>query len=335
MTRIFSILFALTLGMAACVCAEEGDSNPPAAITFIVQAPDGSAPVYLTGNLDALGPWDPAKHEMQQHDGRFTTTLEVPLGTRIEYKFTRGSWETEALDAEGSVPPNATHVVAGAATIEYSVPLFRGPDTEIPYPDPARWEDEIRAFEQLDMRARYAANSIVAVGSSSMKGWHDTIAADLAPLRIIPRGFGGSMMNDALYYADRIVLKYKPKAILLYEGDNDIAHGVLPETACGKFNEFCTKAWADGAGTRIYVLSVKPSPSRQQFWPKMQELNALLAAECAKDERLTFIDTATPMFAPGGELRKDLFLGDELHMNAKGYEIWTTAVREAMIEREK
>ena len=93
------------------------------------------------------------------------------------------------------------------------------------YPDPTRFEDAIRAFEAEDVKNMPPAGAIVGAGSSSMRMWHGTIREDLAPLTIIPRGFGGSNMKDLLYYADRIVIKYKPRAVMIYEGDNDTRRG--------------------------------------------------------------------------------------------------------------
>ena len=86
------------------------------------------------------------------------------------------------------------------------------------YRDPSRFEKAIEAFESADKESPPEPGGIVCIGSSSMMRWDD-IKTDLAPLSIIHRGFGGSNMNDALYFADRIVLPYKPRAILMYEGD--------------------------------------------------------------------------------------------------------------------
>ena len=113
--------------------------------------------------------------------------------------------------------------------------------TAIEYPDPNRFEEAILHFESLDSITFPPENAIVCVGSSSMRGWTGTITKDLAPLTVIPRGFGGSNMNDALYFSDRIILKYKPRAIVLYEGDNDIALGISPEIILEKFQEFAEK----------------------------------------------------------------------------------------------
>jgi hypothetical protein len=67
------------------------------------------------------------------------------------------------------------------------------------------FENAIQNFEKEDKKNFPASNAIVCIGSSSMRFWHPTIEKDLAPLTIIPRGFGGSDLKDALIFVDRIV----------------------------------------------------------------------------------------------------------------------------------
>ncbi|MDP7454994.1 MAG: hypothetical protein QGF62_00260, partial [Gammaproteobacteria bacterium] len=87
--------------------------------------------------------------------------------------------------------------------------------------DPTRFEDAIARFEAADKVSPPPAGAIVLTGSSSIARWNNQAQAALAPLTVIPRGFGGSVMEDALYFLDRVALTYKPRAILIYEGDND------------------------------------------------------------------------------------------------------------------
>lgn len=202
------------------------------------------------------------------------------------------------------------------------------------YPDPARFEEAIQAFEKQDELQPPPQNAILGLGSSSMRGWHEHIAEDLSPLTIIPRGFGGSNMNEALYFADRIAIPYQPRAILLYEGDNDVAQGISPVKIKDTFLAFVHKIHEALPQTRIYVLSIKPSVSRWHLWDAMKEANSLIEQECALDERLTFIDVASGMLDAEGQVRPDLLLGDNLHMNREGYIVWRDIVRPILLEKE-
>jgi len=199
------------------------------------------------------------------------------------------------------------------------------------YPDPARLEPEVQAFEAAARDSAPPAGAIVCVGSSSMRMWHDRIAADLSPLTVVPRGFGGSTMYDALVYLPRLVLGLEPRALLLYEGDNDIDFGVAPEGVAATFAALVEETEAALPGTRIYVLSIKPSPARWKLWPAMEEANRLLAGACDADSLLTYIDVATPMLGPDGRPLRTIFLPDSLHMNANGYAIWTEAIRPVLV----
>ena len=202
------------------------------------------------------------------------------------------------------------------------------------YRDPERFEERIAKYEAEDAKSFPPESAVLCIGSSSMGGWHNTIREDLAPLTVIPRGFGGSNMNDVVHFANRVVLPYKPRAILLYEGDNDIALGVSPDTVMARFETLVGMVHAKLPDTRFYVLSVKPSIRRWEMWPAMSKTNKLMEARCATDKRLTYVDVATPMLNEKGEPMSDIFKEDNLHMVRKGYEIWRDAVRPVLVEAE-
>lgn len=221
--------------------------------------------------------------------------------------------------------------------ISMSIPCLAqdsGPDGGAKYGNPERFEETIQSFEAADKKHPPPQGAIVCIGSSSMRGWHGTIKDDLAPLTIIPRGFGGSTMNDLLHYADRVVLSYKPRAIVVYEGDNDIAQGIFPRTITDAFLTFVENVHKQLPECRIYFLSIKPSISRWHFWPEMKEANSLIAAECAKDTRLTFVDVASGMLDDEGNPRGEIFVEDNLHMNRRGYTIWRDLLRPVLLGSE-
>jgi lysophospholipase L1-like esterase len=205
---------------------------------------------------------------------------------------------------------------------------------EPPYPNPQRFAADIDAFSSADLQAMPTPGGVLCIGSSSMRFWHESMSSDLQPLTLIPRGFGGSTMLDVLYYSERIVVPYRPRAILVYEGDNDLEVGVSPERFLATVQQFLEVVRAALPDTRVYLMSVKPSPSRRRLWPQMQQANNQLRVLCDTDPRLHFIDVATPMLGADEQPRPELFLADNLHLNAQGYAVWTKAVRDGMVTAE-
>ncbi len=202
--------------------------------------------------------------------------------------------------------------------------------------DPLRFAKDIEAFEAEDKATPPPKNAIVVTGASSIRRWHPTIKEDLAPLTIIPRGFGGSTMEDALYWLDRVALVYKPRAIVLYEGDNDTGRYLVPPTKIAEqFAAIVAKIHAALPKTRVYVIGIKPSVSRRDVWPVSVEANKLLKAIADKDDLVDYIDVATTMLQPDGKVMTDIFVEDNLHLNPKGYKIWSAAVRAVLVPAER
>ena len=197
--------------------------------------------------------------------------------------------------------------------------------------DPSRWADAIAAFD-ADAASR-PSGAIVLTGSSSFARWR-TMEEDLAPLTVVPRGFGGSTMADVLHYVDRLVLPYKPRAVVIYEGDNDTFYGVSPKTIAGQLKGIVSKIHAALPDTRVYMLSVKPSLARVNVWDKAQETSDLYREIVAGDNRLHFIDVATPLLKADGTVMDDVFIDDGLHLNDKGNRIWAAAIKSVLMEIE-
>jgi lysophospholipase L1-like esterase len=187
---------------------------------------------------------------------------------------------------------------------------------------PEHWKAEIDQLTVNDATQQPPANAVVFVGSSSIKLW-TSLATDFPGIATINRGFGGSELADSVYYADRLVTAYHPRAVVLYAGDNDIAAGKSAQTVAADFTAFRTKIRAALPDARIIFLSIKPSPSRVRVWPQAQEANRLIAADCAKDSRCTFVDVATPLLDAAGVPRPELYREDRLHLLPAGYVLWT------------
>jgi lysophospholipase L1-like esterase len=189
-----------------------------------------------------------------------------------------------------------------------------------------KWQAEISAFEAADKTNPPPTNAILFVGSSSIRLWK-SLAQDFKGLPVLNRGFGGSEMADSVALAERIVLPYRPRQIVVYAGDNDLAAGKSPQQVAGDFRAFVAKVQARLPQTRILYIAIKPSPSRWRLVAQIKAANRLVAAVAKTDPRLAFVDVFTPMLDKEGRPRAELFQADNLHLNAKGYELWTRLVR--------
>ena len=189
----------------------------------------------------------------------------------------------------------------------------------------AKWEKAISEFEDQDQKSPPPKGAVLFVGSSSIRLWK--LEKSFPHLATINRGFGCSEIADSVHFADRIVLKYKPKTIVFYAGDNDIAHGKSPEQVARDFQAFVKTVYEKLPKTNILFVAIKPSLARWKLAETMQQANNLIQAQCETNERLVFIDVWKPMLGEDGRPRAELFLKDGLHMNDKGYQIWASLIR--------
>ena len=186
-----------------------------------------------------------------------------------------------------------------------------------------RWAPEIQAFEASDKTNPPPQNAILFLGSSSIRKWTN-LQESFPEHKVIRRGFGGSELSDSVFFADRIVIPYHPKMIFLYAGDNDIAAGKSPERVFSDFKEFVKKIHAALPRTRIAYIAVKPCLSRKKFLGEVRETNRLIKNYTRWHRLLNFVDIYSPMLTKDGEMRPELFVKDQLHLNEKGYALWTS-----------
>ncbi len=185
------------------------------------------------------------------------------------------------------------------------------------------FEKEILAYEKQDSLSMPAKGQILFIGSSSFRLWK-SFEADMKGLPAsFNRGFGGSTLADALYYFDRMVVKYQPKWIMMYEGDNDLAKGKLPQQIAAEYDEFKARLKKQVPGAKLVFVAARPSLARVALVEKQKELNALIKAKGDY-----FIDMHSPFYLADGSLMMDIFVADKLHLNEKGYAIFAKQIRQ-------
>ena len=193
---------------------------------------------------------------------------------------------------------------------------------------------EIQHFKEQDSIHFPPKHAILFLGSSSFRKWED-VQEYFPGYTIINRGFGGSTIPDAIYYADEIVFPYNPKQIVIYEGDNDLAFSdqITADSVLNRFEKLFSLIRKHLQNTSIAFVSIKPSPSREKLMPEMQEANSLIKNFLKGKRNTAFIDVYHKMLNKDGTPNKSLFIEDELHMNAKGYAIWKKIIQPYLLKK--
>jgi len=187
---------------------------------------------------------------------------------------------------------------------------------------PAFWDD-IQAFKKQDSIHQPTKHSILFIGSSSFTKWTDV--QDYFPgFSIVNRGFGGSTLLDQIRYVKDIVFPYHPKQIVIYCGENDLAASdkVTGEMVYRRFITFFNLIRQKLPNVPIVFISLKPSPSRWHLRQKMTVANDKIRMFLSTRKKAAFVDVYHKMLGPDGKPLKEIYLDDNLHMNAKGYAIW-------------
>lgn len=192
------------------------------------------------------------------------------------------------------------------------------------------WEPAIAAFEAQDRRQPPPPDQVLFVGGSSIRLW-DNLATDMAPVPVLKRGISGAQLRDLLYYADRWITPYRPRAVVIYAGENDLASWwVWPGLVEDRFQRLVKYLRQRDPTLPILMLAIKPSPRFAARLERQQEANRRLRAYCAATPDLYFVDVASPLLDAQGRMRPELYR-DGLHLNGAGYAIWRAQLRPALL----
>ena len=191
-----------------------------------------------------------------------------------------------------------------------------------------RWESGIAKLEAKDNIESHPDNSILFVGSSSIRRWKD-IAADMSPYHPIQRGYGGAKWSDVAIFAERLISPHRFRAVVFFVG-NDVsgrATDKSPEEVAGLFAYVLGKVREHNEQAAVFYLAVTPTPSRFGAWPKIDAANTAARAVCERNDKTYFIGTESIFLDAAGKPRPELFVEDALHLNREGYVRWTAAIK--------
>jgi len=197
-------------------------------------------------------------------------------------------------------------------------------------------------YEQAvcDIENSYEGNfpqdKIIMYGSSSFRFW-ETMESDMAPLQVLNHGFGGATLDDALNYADRLVVAFRPSAVVIYCGTNDLggmADGSIKNARQAYESSVALINYISYSlpGVKIFYVASSPQPLRWSVWEEEKKCNNLMKEYCSNYEHLYYIDTESVLLDSEGDFYKDYYLDDGLHFNEKGYEAWGSVIKDEVMK---
>ncbi|MES1991526.1 MAG: GDSL-type esterase/lipase family protein [Pseudomonadota bacterium] len=198
--------------------------------------------------------------------------------------------------------------------------------------DPTYWAGDIAGFERRDVSNPPPRGAVLFLGDDDVRQWN-SLARDMAPIPVIARGFGGAQISHITYYIPRIVVPYRPRAIVLMAGSSDMsgAHERRPEDVLADIEAFVTTLRKAHVTAPVYFVSILPEPMRQSRWLGRKRANALVAAYAAKDKSLHFIDVA-PAFTTGADVANDeMFDWFGLDLNGQGRAVLAASIKDILL----
>jgi hypothetical protein len=191
-----------------------------------------------------------------------------------------------------------------------------------------RWEKEIQSLETLNGDEQHGSDSILFLGSSSIRRWAE-IAIDMAPYRPIQRGYGGAKYSDVAVFAERLIHPHQYRALVMFVG-NDVSgkpQDHTPEEVERLVRHIVDVSRKHQSDAPVLLIEVTPTGKRFKVWPKIRKVNARLREIALTTDNTYFVATAGDYLDSSGEPRGELFVDDRLHLNSDGYDLWSTLIR--------
>ena len=204
-------------------------------------------------------------------------------------------------------------------------------------PEIFKWEKDIENIEKngktFTEKGEY---NFLFIGSSYIRLWGENMAEDLAPIKTINHGFGGSKLSDVAYYIDRLVEGQKNfSGIFLYVG-NDIVGAESDKTPMQDLQliKYITlKLREHFPAIPIYWAEISPSEKRWKVWGQIQEANRLIKEYCSSETNLIFVESSKQFLNEKGYPITNYYRDDHLHYNKDGYKVWGEVIKKKILNK--
>lgn len=196
-----------------------------------------------------------------------------------------------------------------------------------------RWSKDIARFDELNQSDQTSADSILFIGSSSIRRWN-AIADDMAPYKPIQRGYGGAKYSDMAVFAQRIITPHAYRAIVMFVGNGVVGKSsdLTPDEVESLTRHIVGIARAHQPQAPFLIIEITPTEKRFDAWPKIRAANARLREVALTTPMTYFVPTASHFLTPDGKPRSELFVDDRLHLNQDGYQLWSRLIKHRLDE---
>ncbi len=167
---------------------------------------------------------------------------------------------------------------------------------------------------------------LLVIGSSSVRYWK-SLLREFSAWRVTQRGYGGSLLWDTVAHTAKIVLPYKPRAVLVYAGTNDVSRGTAPDEVVTGYRCLVQKLRQGLGDVHLIFIGITPNPARWSQWSKAAQVNAAVKALTATAPGLHYVDIPAAFLKQGQPPPAKLFVSDKLHLNDEGYKLWNSVIR--------
>ncbi|GLB50302.1 GDSL-type esterase/lipase family protein [Neptunitalea lumnitzerae] len=194
------------------------------------------------------------------------------------------------------------------------------------------YHDEVEQLARKEILPKGEKMRVLFYGSSSIRLW-STLAEDFPEFEIINQGFGGSTLAACCWFFNKLIPAYKPDAIVLYSGDNDLGDGRHPEEVYLFLQNMMEHIKESCGNIPVGIISIKPSFNREHLINSIHYTNKIF--KNLLDEKYsngTLINVFDEMLEINKSSR-ELYEEDGLHLTDAGYQLWKRAVRDQFLQQ--
>lgn len=181
----------------------------------------------------------------------------------------------------------------------------------------------------IALQIQQARPSVLFLGDSITWGWQNigqtAWSRYYGSRNAVDAGVPGDTAQNVLWRLDHTDFSgVQPKLAIVQIGTNNLGVDSSAEISQG-VAAIVARLRQDLPGTKVLVLGIFPRGQADAFRQGAAQANQATSL-LADNQRVFYLDLSSTFLLPNGALKTNLFLPDQLHPNAQGYQAWAAAM---------